>query len=312
MSQEASTEKDSVKNIGLSPTETMDSVKFVTKYLSVSKAPIILDKHIRGKKIHEWIVMYRNTDLPMDERLKYRDYVIYNVFYLFPYVLSRRRLRFSLFDEALQQLVIGTIQAIDNYDYVNYSRFTVYLSKYITESISICMQDDTLITIPNSARKKIIKNLREQNEQNEIEGDSRVVQVAGDPVNPSNSDTHPNVLGCFYQGEEYLEEIGYSSMSDDDDPDIYTAVETKEYLKVLEFALSEEGEVLTDKERLVVTYRFGIFGAPKLTLKQVAEMFHSHGWRATIEWIFQLEKRATEKLQKFMKKCGLTEGLAVR
>lgn len=297
----------------LSPTEVMDSVKFITKYLNSHDTMIITDKYERERQIHEWITLYHNTSLPMDERLKYRDCVIHNVFYLFPYVLSRRRLRFSLFDEAIQQLVIGTIQAIEKYDYNNYNRFIAYLSKYITESISICMQEDTIISIPSSARKKIIKTLRKQEESGNEE-DNSVMQVGTDFDSDSDSGTPintPNAMGCFYRGEEYLEEVGYSTTEEGIHSDVHNSVETNEYLKILEFALSDDSDVLTDKERFVITYRFGIFGAPKLTLKQVADMFHSQGWKGTIEWIFQLEKRATEKLYKFMRKCGLTEGLAV-
>lgn len=286
--------------------EVMDSIKFVTRYLNSTKAPIYTNKKEREDMIQWWLEQYKDESLDIEERLKYRDYAIYNVFYLFPYILSKKRLRFSMFDEIIQQLIVSMIQAIDKFDVTRGSKFTAYIPGYIKEAIDICLQQDTVVYLTSSARKKITEKFKEQEELGET------VVVSRTNV-PASSTAHvPNAIGCFYQGETYLEEIHQSRNPYDDSEstgDAHDMMERSEYMKILEFALSEDGGILSEKERVVVTYRFGIFGAPKLTLKQVAELFHTQGWRATVEWIFQLEKRSTVKLNKFMGQCGLTEGI---
>jgi len=54
----------------------------------------------------------------------------------------------------------------------------------------------------------------------------------------------------------------------------------------------------------VLIYRFGVFGAPRLTLKQVAELFRAQKRRATKEWIHQLEQKAKEKVARYFKSRG--------
>jgi DNA-directed RNA polymerase specialized sigma subunit len=298
-------ESNEVGEVGEDIPEAMDSIKFVTRYLNRTNAPIYTNKKEREEKIQEWLVLYKDETLDIEERLMYRDYVIFNVFYLFPYILSKKRLRFSMFDEIIQQLIVSMIQAIDKFDVTRGSKFTAYIPGYIKEAIDICLQQDTIVYLTSSARKKITDRLREQEELGET------VAVSSS-YNATATSHVPNAIGCFYQGETYLEEIHQSKSPYNDSEgtgDAHEMMERSEYMKILEFALSEEGGILSEKERVVVTYRFGIFGAPKLTLKQVAELFHTQGWRATVEWIFQLEKRSTSKLNKFMGQCGLTEGL---
>ena len=108
-----------------------------------------------------------------------------------------------------------------------------------------------------------------------------------------------------------------------DDIDIEELSITKEYIEILTNILqvlpsvdsdttrrryrlgkaiisSDEDTYLTDKEKVVIIHRFGIFGAPQMTLKEVATLFNVRGWKATSPRILQIQQAAILKLRGYM------------
>jgi DNA-directed RNA polymerase sigma subunit (sigma70/sigma32) len=72
---------------------------------------------------------------------------------------------------------------------------------------------------------------------------------------------------------------------------------TNEQVHLLAHLLAYDHPMLSTREKLVIRHRYGVFGHEKLTLEMLAKKFRALGWRATKEWIHQLEKRALRKIQ---------------
>ncbi len=68
--------------------------------------------------------------------------------------------------------------------------------------------------------------------------------------------------------------------------------------------MAPDSDVLNEKE-MVISCRFGVFGTGQATLEKVAELFHSRGWRASKEWIFQLERKALAKIRAYLQQWGI-------
>lgn len=67
----------------------------------------------------------------------------------------------------------------------------------------------------------------------------------------------------------------------------------------------EKDTYLTDKEKIVIIHRFGIFGAPQMTLEEVATFFKVRGWKASRVRILQIQQSAIGKLREYMKLKGI-------
>jgi DNA-directed RNA polymerase sigma subunit (sigma70/sigma32) len=257
---------------------------------------------------------YHSPCTPEEDRIYYRDCVILNLFFLLPYVLSPKRLRAPVFDEALQNMVLNLMVAIDRFKPERGTRFVSFIPGYLKEAIDISIRDDCVVTVPKAVRRAALKKELAQVEVTPPEEESREDILEGElpPHAYSDLDEEADTAPLWTRqvqtkGSSFdpLESEVYEQ--DGDSAGLETLLIRTEYLRLLEFVLSPECDILSQKERTVLIYRFGVFGAPRLTLEQVSEMFLSLGWQSTKEWIFQLQRRALGKVRGFFSNLELEE-----
>jgi DNA-directed RNA polymerase sigma subunit (sigma70/sigma32) len=270
------------------PTCPVDTVQFVSAHLEDEYQYDSARSAERDAKIIEWLTAYHtDASLTEAERLDLRNRVIMNTWYLLPSILKKRNFPSTLFEDTLQNMVINLMTAIEKFDVTRGSKFSSYISGYMLDAISTSARDEAVVCQPASIRKQSIQYLKAQQEY------GSEADAAAELGQAPEFTTRVNPDDCADLGPY--------------DADIEDRMHLKDMCIRLEVVLSNNCELLTDKERMVLAHRTGVFGAPKMTLDQVAEAFHAMGWRATKEWIFQLERRARAKVRLYFEQSGVSE-----
>lgn len=260
-----------------------NSVQFFAKCISEKKFKLRSKKE-RDDHIHACIEIYKNKEASDSLKEAMLSEIIYNVWYLYPYILGSKRFPERLFDESVQNMAIHTIKAVDRFNPSIGRKFTSYLAGYMLDAISTSAIEDSVVRPPTTISKSsVIKMASTSQAKNDIAEDDMKEDNPQMPVRIMNEDS--------LRGHR----------SDHNIEDDYCI---KEMLDIVEEAISQDG-LLDEKEKMVIACRYGVFGSPKITLQQVAKLFHARGWRASKSWIYQLEQRAIKKIRNYLSDCNI-------
>ena len=156
--------------------------------------------------------------------------------------------------------------------------------------------------------------------------DLKQEDLSGESLTRPNSDHLAEVSVCKLPSynEVDLSLAGSSIEQCRDSIDIEEVTITKEFIDILAKVLqvlpsadtgntrrkcNVNGEViiknvedtyLTDKEKVVIIHRFGIFGAPQMTLREISSFFTVKGWKASGPRVLQIQQAALSKLKSYM------------
>jgi len=287
----------------MSTAKVQDTVQFVSKHLGTSDIPVYSNARQRAWYISEWLKEYHSKDVENSRKKYLRDCVVLNVWYLFPYVLSGQRFKSQVFDDTLQGLVLNVIKAIDNFDTTRGIKFTDYIKGYIKDAISSSFRGGMIVKVPATVRTPQIMYLKcsVPTEEQQI--------VTEDPL-PETETEAPQCKNLNLDTDltinDIKSDIVYKNLPDSlSDKNIETDLINKEYLQILRRAIATQG-ILTDKEKKVLNFRFGLTSDETKTLQQVADIFKADGGRATKERVFQIEAQAKKKIKLFFKRYGVT------
>ncbi len=288
--------------------EYLDTVKFVSRCLVHTNIPQIVGKKEKEAKLQEWLVEYHKEDTTEDDKVYYRDCIIHNIFYLIPHILSTYKMRSVLFEEAIQNMVLSLMTAIDKFDVTRGTKFTSFIPGYTKDAIDKSFRSDTIVKTPSHVRKKLAQEYKDRfTAEEEKEGNNGEVEEEAIIPNKAQFDYEPawdstpideGVYTDYSPGEtEYTDGNGCESEQLSVEEDVIS----REYMGLLVTAIKATGDdaILTPRERVVIIHRFGIFGTQRMSLEEVAHIFEVRKWNATKEWIFQLEKKAVTKLRKY-------------
>lgn len=276
-----------------------DTMMFVTGKAWDVPEPEKQTKKERAEKISTFIIEYQHIETTKKRKVLLQEKILREVYYFFPYFLKQHSLSKDLFDEALQNMVLQTYKAIDKFNPTLGVAFSVYLKKYLKAAISDAKQSNKLLRTPVSVRQKTLDRLLEKAEaakdmDTALAAYSRYAEltptfVQADEIHASNSDAFFENCKNTFDSKQSAENTMMS----------------QELLDVLEYCLGKEADVLSEKEQVVVKHRYGVFNLEKMTLDEVAQIFHQYGWRASKEWIFQLQNRALKKIYRVYKYLDL-------
>jgi DNA-directed RNA polymerase sigma subunit (sigma70/sigma32) len=193
-------------------------------------------------------------------------------------------------------MVSNVIQAIENYDPSIEAKFSSFLRGYLKNAISTAYKDTFLIRHPYRSRMETIKKIKAlQDGETENRMTPREKKEMFEEFVQALT---PDV--SFFEDTEWEPGSVVDSALPTNCAEPVDAMEqllSGEKLYLLGHVLAYDHPLLSPKEKLVIKHRYGVFGHEKLTLEEVAERFHSLDWRATKEWVFQLEKRALDKIR---------------
>ena len=211
------------------------------------------------------------------------------------------------YDDLFSVGLEGLLRAIERFDFTYENNFATYATYWIKQSVVRLISDEGfMIKIPThlfeTLQQMVRQELKDNNkmtkkeicEQLKISEDKYdlVQQVRSHMLKWTSINRPVSGLDDTEIGDLMSVEAGVVNLSTESVPLVGATVEAEE----LQQAISEGLKFLEPREQLIITQRFGLFGAEVKTLAEI-------GKREGIsrERIRQIESRAIRKLKKVMR-----------
>lgn len=293
------------------------TLDLVTSYLQQSNIPIIHDKKERDKQIIIWLNEYHAITDNTERKQYLRDCVILNTFFLLPWVLSSKHLPAPLFEDAIQTIIINLMRAIENYTPNSNTKFSSYISGYIKDGIKIAVNKEQTITVPIHRRHKI-NQLNKINMSHQYTLPEVVMfydTIISDTDIPYINNPETKLLDkeeCIngkdstvmpYLSSSY--EVKYGHLFKDVVNDL-NAPHYSRLLATLKFLVSTDCNLLSDYERDVILYHYGLFGYPKYNLDDIVKLLaDKYDYRVSKPRVSQISKRGVDKLKRYFNSLSI-------
>ncbi len=264
-----------------------NSVQFFSRALE-AQGFVPKQKRHRNDYIQECLAEYNLDGTSPERKCVLLREIVYNIWYLFPHILGGKKFPERLFDEALQNMVVEIMKAIERFDPDRKTKFSSYSAGWLRDAISSSVIADSVVKPPTTVDKSTLIKLASTSSKKKEEAEERLKENSKTqaPLQITNEDAIKELVAPQHTENFYC---------------------AKEIIDIVEEVISTEN-ILSEREQMVIACRFGVFGAPKCTLEKVAEMFRARGWRASKEWIHQIEKRSLKKIRMYMEDCGIEAG----
>jgi RNA polymerase primary sigma factor len=193
-------------------------------------------------------------------------------------------------EDLIQYGNIGLIKAVDKFNYKRGNKFSTYASWWIKQNISRNIQDHMhLIRVPVHMQEKLNKLREEYKNSPQYKAVDFYTYIK----------SHYNNRSLMQALDAVQEPVSFDSICTLDDSTI-TSIQNDETFNldsiitqsILEDDIKSLLEMLKERQRRVIEYRFGFINHKMYTLEEVGEKFN-----VTRERIRQIEKKALTRLR---------------
>jgi len=260
--------------------------KFINKHLGSQMGEKVPGK-TRDQFLQDALKEYHEPGCSRDRKKEICTDVMREMFHLCVNATAGKCAPNVPVDEILAIMMANIMKAMENYQPSMETKFTAFLSNYLKNAVATAYRESFIIRNPAKPRSFTIQKLYDK-----VDGvtpaEERLMKRLAPPVMlledvvPMCEPTENTELPCL--GTTNIDALEYML--------------TGEKVHLLGHILSHEHTLLSDKEKLVIKHRYGVFGHEKLTGEKVADQFKTRGWPASKEWVCQLEKRALSKIKK--------------
>ena len=272
---------------------------------------------------------YKFGDCTKERKAELKHDILMRLFFLFPHYLKKNyHLTAELFNDAVQNMSVNTLQAIELFKPELGFPFTNYLIGYFRDAAAKTLRSCNVVsvaTLRNAAMEAELPMEEVEAAQNPYivsgadddfdedgnkkaakerthsidEGDEEAAPTLDDPIKlhqmviPGASVVRGNAV-------ELDDNRVYAlAPGTEQEIDVDERIHSEQLLGWLEEALSKDSGVLTDDERLVLTHHYGLFGAKQMKYEEIAKIRKAAGRGCACSRISQINTTAIKKVRDF-------------
>lgn len=271
-----------------------DVVSTISEYRMLRKKhdPILFAEYHEKygeMSVEDLLLYYHSGILEPQEKAWVREQIYLYVFFLLPYAVRKGySMRAQIFSDAMQNMSVAVLQAIEMYKPGLGYKFSNYLIGYFRGGITKTVRESVVVTAA-PARKKLIGS-----EEQEEEKDPADVEYENTWYRYTKQTGVPPVMPD-----------GDTPVGDQDSMDL--KVHNTQLVDWLEEALSREAGVLTDDEARVIILHYGLFGNRPHIYPEIAEIRKAEGRGCACSRISQINTHAIQKLRKWFEERNIEE-----
>lgn len=300
--------------VTLAALRSRDVVSAISEYSQLKKRydprlyPEYTEKY-SGMSAEELLEKYLDPELDKREKKWLREQIYLYMFFLLPYAVHKKyTMRSALFSDAMQNLSVIVLQAMDLFKPGYGWKFSDYLIGYFRGGIAKTFKDSTVVDT-YSARKRALEQLKKEREEAGIANEDDELQIPQENYSTisleqldieSSLDDYTRQRYSIMRSVENVVSVGDVNAMDN-------TVHSQELKDWLEEGLSEASGVLTRDEARVLIMYYGLYGNREHIYSEIAEVRRQEGLGYACSRISQIKTKAIEKLRAWFEANGIRE-----
>lgn len=259
--------------------------------------------------VEDLLLYYHSGDVPADERAWLREQIYLAVFFLLPYAVRKGySMRAQIFSDAMQNMSVAVLQAIEMFKPGLGYKFSNYLIGYFRGGITKTVRESVVVS--SAPAKKKTDDASEQNSVVKSASQARkklIGEGRGDDETEGDENEYENTWYRYARqsGVPPVMPDGDTPVGDPDSMDY--KVHNNQLVEWLEEALSREAGVLTEDEARVIILHYGLFGNRPHIYPEIAEIRKAEGRGCACSRISQINTHAIAKLRKWFEERNIEE-----
>ena len=278
--------------------------------------------------VEEMLWEYKSPDCTKERKDQLRHDILMRLYFLLPHYLKKNyHFTAELFNDAIQNMTVNTLQAIELFKPELGFPFTNYLIGYFKDAATKTLRSCNVVSTATLRQAAIDAGLP----QDEVENAKNpyIVSGEGDDEEQDNADlTAPETTKVNDDEEDHSSDLDapihehqmviqgamsvHGNAVELDDNRIYALapgmeneidmderMHAEQLLVWLGHAMSEEAGILTPDERMVLMHLYGLFGAPKMKYAEIAAIRGATGKGCACSRISQINTAAIKKIREY-------------
>lgn len=279
---------------------------------------------------------YKDPKISDERRKELKHDILMRLFFLFPHYLKKNyHFTAELFNDAILNMTVNTLQAIDLFKPELGYPFTNYLIGYFRDAATKTLRSCNVVTtatLRQAAIDAAIPLEEVENAENPYIVSGADDDVDDDGRKVSDSEITHSIDESDEEDQDRLDDPihkhqmvirGASRVCGNavelDDNRVYAMapgmeqvidaderIQSAELVELLQNALSEDSDILTPDEKLVLIHHYGLFGKPQMKYEEIAKIRKASGRGCACSRISQINTAAIKKMREYFRAENVT------